>query len=166
MPFHACARSTTHSALCNTSGHCKQWLMAMARRVHSREKTCTLCRRKRCCCFFLLCFGGFEGSGSSVVFLLTQPWRNGTVQHDYASHIWTNCQQNNEQRTCVASGGNMHAKILFPLKIRRWTFLTQPPSATDAVFIRVVAGWRSLQWHGRRGWEAVSQLSLTHDKTN
>lgn len=34
----------------------------------------------------------------------------------------------------------MHAKILFPLKIRRRTLLTHPPSATDAMSIRAAAG--------------------------
>ena len=98
-------------------------------------------------------FGGFKVSGSGAVFLLSQPWRNGTVQHDYASHILTNCQRNNKQRTCVAPGANMHAQILVPLKLCRRTLLPHLPGAIHAAYIKrgnVAATWPVSM--GEMGW--------------
>lgn len=67
--------------------------------------------------FCLTGFWGFGTPGSGIEFLLTQPRKSSTMQLAYASHIFTNCHQNNKQRTHIASGKNMHTKILYPLKI-------------------------------------------------
>lgn len=83
--------------------------------VHLLEKTW-----RRCLSKMILFYWVFWDLGCLAVALNSYSpnlEKNGTVQHGYASHIFTNCHKNNKQRTHIASGKSMHTKILFPLKI-------------------------------------------------
>lgn len=78
----------------------------------------------------------------SSEFLLTQPWKNSTP-HDYTPPVSTNCHQNNKQRTQIASGKNMHTKILFPLKIqwRPFALVSCLPSVVYAMLSTAACLW-------------------------
>lgn len=80
-------------------------------------------------------FGGFgpESLATARNSYSSKLEENSTLQHDYASHIFTNCHKNNKQRTHIARGKNMHTKILFPLKMHR------RPSAVVSRLLRSTA---------------------------
>lgn len=134
--------------------------LALERTAHSLEKTWRLCLSKMVLFYWVL--GILEQSVWQMhwIFAHSTLKQNGTEQRDYASHIFTNCHPNNKQRTHIAQGENMHAKILFPLKVHGRPFILACECKRSNI-----SGIR-LRWHCRCWWKTISRQMLSCDTAN